>query len=127
MIRITKIIPKDEVFGLLENPEISSIEMNSQKNRSIKNPKMVRVSMYISVPFSEFVNVMKTVDLIGYNHTFLKKSNQNFVYTLRMAFKMGYIRAKHILKLKEIENQENIHFQIPNRFLKLIEKYDGKI
>lgn len=47
MIRITRFIAKDRVFDVLYLPFVSKIELHSQGNRTLTNPAICKVNIYL--------------------------------------------------------------------------------
>jgi len=124
MLRITKIILKDKVFDLLNDPKIAKISMDSGKNKSIKNEAMVRTSIYLKVQFCDWVCVNKKIASTIQSHAFVNNENKIFLCSLASSFKVGYIKARYISKLKEMQIEENVNFNIPKYFTTLIEQYE---
>ena len=126
MIRITKIIPKNEFFELMKDANIGKLLIDTSKNKSIKNLELIKVSIYLRMQYTDWVCMNKKIATVAETHTFVNNDDKAFLRSLSKSFNVGYLRVRYIRQLLEIQKKEKVHFQIPKKLIKLVDEYDTK-
>lgn len=120
MIRINKIINKNDLLDLLKDTNVAKIELLSSKNKELKDLKVCRVFIYLKT------DIKLLCSLVGNCKKSKEQSikNKNFLSGICSILQCGFIRSTHVLKLIEIEKNEGLNLSIPKEWIKLIEKYN---
>jgi hypothetical protein len=124
MIRINKLIKKDELFTYLSNPDIAKIELTKRKNKDLTNPYLCKVFMHMKVDWVEFCNMLGVCKIQHNVERNWEKGDKGFLNGIQSCKKDGFMRSTHILKLMDIENKYQINLAIPKEYKQLIEKYN---
>lgn len=124
MIKINKLIRREDLFSYLGDSNVSRVELNRCRNRSLKDDSVCWVSIFISLPKSYHLNALagSLTDAIK-NCTEWRKGNKCFVGGIRSIKQTGFINYSDLIRLKQIESEEGVNFGIPNEMLEIIARY----
>ena len=98
MYRITRVVPKNNIYDLLLLDCVSKVEIKQGKN-NFRNPKICRVDIYLTFPFNDscfFKNSITSLYTWGINN-----KNNYVATTSAMALKDRFIKESSITKMPE--------------------------
>ena len=124
MIRINKLIKKDELFAYVNNPDFIKIELTRRKNKDLINPSLCKVFMYLKVDWMEFCNMLGVCKKQHNVERNWDKGDKGFLNGIQSCKVDGFMRSTHIIKLMSIEDKYQINLAIPKEYKQLIEKYN---
>ena len=127
MLRITKLVGKVDIFTLLSHPDIGKIELLHSQNKSLTNPNVCRVNIYLRVNIDHVCSIVGRCREAKKTHTGWKKGNSPFVSGLGSVLQDQFIKWSKVKRLKEIEIQEGVNFGIPGYFETLVKQFDHYI
>lgn len=127
MLRITKLVGKVDIFTLLNHPDIAKIELLNSQNKSLTNPNVCRVNIYLRVKIDHVCSIVGKCCELKKTHTGWKKGNSAFVSGLGSVLQDQFIKWSKVKRLKEIEIQEGVKFGIPDYFETLVKQFDHYI
>ena len=125
MIRLNKMILKEDLFRLMNDVSIQKVSLHTSKNRTLTDDKVCRVFLYLRHPNlkSEIGSIF--ANLKKYEIIPLGIGDNSFIKGIISQRNFGWLSASHIKKLREIEKRNNIKFGISKNTIKLIEHYNS--
>ncbi len=124
MLRITKLIGRDKIFDYLKNPKVTKVELNNRENKSLKNPFVCRIYLYLDTQIKDTKE--EHINMVLGNCKRHENLKIPFLKGIVAQKELGWLSATHIKKLMEIEKTHDIDLCIPNYFLDLIDTFEDK-
>lgn len=98
MYRITRVVPKNNIYDLLSLDCVSKIEIKQGKN-NFRNPKICRVDIYLTFPTNDSSFFNRSITSL---YTWGISNKNNYVTTTSaMALKDRFIKESSITKMPE--------------------------
>lgn len=98
MYRITRVVPKNNIYDLLLLDCVSKIEIKQGKN-NFRNPKICRVDIYLTFPTNDSSFFNRSITSL---YTWGISNKNNYVTTTSaMALKDRFIKESSITKMPE--------------------------
>ena len=113
MIRINKLIKKSELFDILKDKQIASIELQRGKNEKIVDPEMCRVLIYYT---HEGLNHLVATCLIASEQYEFEGKERAFLRGLGSAKTNQFIRASVVRRIMTLETKYGIYLGVPKIF-----------
>ena len=117
MYRITRVVPKNNIYDVLLLDCVSKVEIKQGKN-NFRNPKICRVDIYLTFPSNDpcfFKNSITSLYTWG-----ISNKNNYVATTSAMALKDRFIKESSITKMPE-------NIPIPKWYKEVSEKYSQEI
>ena len=117
MYRITRVVPKNNIYDVLLLDCVSKVEIKQGKN-NFRDPKICRVYIYLTFPFNDscfFKNSITSLYTWG-----ISNKNNYVATTSAMALKDRFIKESSITKMPE-------NIPIPKWYKEVSEKYSQEI
>lgn len=127
MLRITKLIGKVDLFTLLSNPDVGKIELLNNQNKSLTNPNVCRVNIYLRINIDHICSIVGRCREAKATHKNWKKGNAAYVTGTCSILQEQFIKWSKVKRLKEIEKEEGLNFGIPAHFETMVAKYSHYI
>lgn len=124
MIRTRKIIGKDQIFDYVGDEKVAKVEINTSKQKTLKNDKVCSVYIYHRVEWnlvSTIIGKCKKAQLqdLGGNDSY-----KALVTGIGSACNDGFISACNINKLVQIQDKTGYDFSISKNIVKLCQGKD---
>lgn len=124
MIRITKIVKKESIFDILNDPLVLKVELIRSKNIDLTNDTVCRVVIYQNISpqiTHNFYTVLRNIVTDkNKNNTWKSTNNRDFLSGL---LGNSFIRKVNYFKIKQIELEEDVSFGMPKIIKQFIKKY----
>jgi hypothetical protein len=115
MIRFTKIIKKDDLWNLMEDPLISKIEILRREN-NLRDQTLCKIHFYV------FVNFWDVCTMLG---SIKKHGGKDPLFNGIQGIKGdGFIKGSILKKIRDKAIEKDIKIDFPKYFFELIDKYD---
>ena len=117
MYRITRVVPKNNIYDVLSLDCVSKVEIKQGKN-NFRNPKICRVDIYLTFPFNDscfFKNSITSLYTWG-----ISNKNNYVTTTSAMALKDRFIKESSLTKMPE-------NLPIPKWYKEVSEKYSQEM
>lgn len=117
MYRITRVVPKNNIYDVLSLDCVSKVEIKQGKN-NFRNPRICRVDIYLTFPSNDssfFKNSMTFLYTWGINN-----KNNYVATTSAMALKDRFIKESSINKMPE-------NLSIPKWYKEMSAKYSQEM
>ena len=117
MYRITRVVPKNNIYDLLSLDCVSKVEIKQGKN-NFRNPRICRVDIYLTFPSNDssfFKNSMTFLYTWGINN-----KNNYVATTSAMALKDKFIKESSMTKMPE-------NLSIPKWYKEMSAKYSQEM
>ena len=125
MLRITKLVPKVDLFTLLNNPDVAKVEMLNNQNATLKNPYICRVQIYLRINKNDLSFLTANCEAATQRHETWQKGHKPFVTGICSIKQAGFIKWSAVQKLANISNIEGVDFGIPKSYQKLVAQFDN--
>ena len=113
MYRITRVVPKNNIYDLLSLDCVSKVEIKQGKN-NFRNPKICRVDIYLTFLTNDNAFFKNSVTFL---HTWgISNKNNYVIVTSAMALKDQFIKESSITKMPE-------NLSIPKWYKEMSAKY----
>ena len=113
MYRITRVVPKNNIYDVLSLDCVSKVEIKQGKN-NFRNPKICRVDIYLIYPANDSCFFKNSITFL---YTWGINNKNNYVATTSaMALKDRFIKESSITKMPE-------NIPIPKWYKEVSEKY----
>ena len=117
MYRITRVVPKNNIYDLLSLDCVSKVEIKQGKN-NFRNPKICRVDIYLIYPVNDSCFFKNSITFL---YTWGINNKNNYVATTSaMALKDRFIKESSITKMPE-------NIPIPKWYKEVSEKYSQEM
>lgn len=113
MYRITRVVPKNNIYDLLSLDCVSKVEIKQGKN-NFRNPKICRVDIYLTFPTNDscfFKNSITSLYTWGINN-----KNNYVTTTSAMALKDRFIKESSITKMPENLSISKWHKEVSEKY-----------
>jgi len=111
MIRTRKLIGKAQLFDYLGQPEISKIEINTCKQKTLKNKEICSIYIYHRINWADICSVIGRCEAAKLEDLGADESYKEFVTNFCSCKRDGFVTASNINKLVEIEKKNRVSFQ----------------
>lgn len=129
MIRITKLIGRNQIFDYINNPKVTKVELNNRDNKGLVNPNVCRIYLYLDTQYKNSqVDHIPTILGSCYKYSLgpLGKNSRSFLSGICGQLELRWLSQTHLKKLVEIEKKEKINLSIPKYFFELINEFEDK-
>ena len=117
MYRITRVVPKNNIYDVLSLDCVSKVEIKQGKN-NFRNPKICRVDIYLIYPANDSCFFKNSITFL---YTWGINNKNNYVATTSaMALKDRFIKESSITKMPE-------NIPIPKWYKEVSEKYSQEM
>ena len=124
MIRITKLIGKDDLFNVMLMDTVTKVELLNSENKTLTNPNVCRVNLYLRININDLPTIIGNCKSSINTHPKWKKGNKGFVTGFCSSLNDNFIKWSNIKKLRIIGEEESISFSIPTYYDELVSKFD---
>ena len=117
MYRITRVVPKNNIYDVLLLDCVSKVEIKQGKN-NFRNPKICRVDIYLTFPVNDSCFFKNSITFL---YTWGISNKNNYVATTSaMALKDRFIKESSINKMPE-------NLPIPKWYKEMSTKYSQEM
>lgn len=131
MIRTRLLLKREELFNWVENPEIVRIEMNTGKNKRLKNKTICDCDVYHRTSVGEIHSILgNCAALVKQSDTethMLRPIDHAFLNGIQNQKSYGYLSRKMVKRLIKIEEDYNVKLNISKRIRSIVTKYPTEI
>lgn len=116
MIKLSRIIKKEDLFKHYDDPNIVIISIKKKKNK-FRDPSIVRVSLYLKI--NTHINHI----FASFNDIELSTEDQKVLVDIKSFNDKEFIREKNLVKLLSICQKYGCRLNLSKNDMKIIKQY----
>jgi hypothetical protein len=121
MIRISKIIHKDDLCKYIEDKDISKISILRRKN-NLKNRDLIKIYLFVHVDWGKFCTMIGQLKVLA-KKEYIGPGVNPFLNGAGNCKMCGFIGSSDVEKLISFEQLYGINCAIPTDYTNIIKKY----